>query len=519
MGQWVAKDLLVPEMKYADLKAKLEDVDVLFVFCASNYAEYRTLTPWLKKSENHFLIFIEIQEEQFLKAKELPFAKDPKVRLFYAKKESEEIFHQIAWEFVFLRFAYTAPLPPFQEDAEEFFQRMEHYHRGVDLLASDSEDTGVRVLANALKNLSMLPESLLGSSLEGKCEGMTAVICGAGPSLNAAMSLLGSLKEKAVLIAGGSAVCALNAQGINPHIYANIDPEPPYKRFLAQDSFEVPFFYQGRFCNDLLQVVHGPLFWMPDAGSYPIESWLAAECGIFAERFDAGWTVANFCTSLAAHLGCSTLIFVGMDFSCGPEVIYASKIAGEENREALIELEKDRLYSKRDWLMAAEWMGDFAKKNPSIHCVNATAGGIDLPGIERKSLDEMAALLLPQCDIQSAVQSLQGLAAASNVTLEKVAAVRQRVLVSFEKTLALCEALLKMWEKSFPHSPMQQGDYALLEYDLEQEVCASHFLIPQWSVWKRPILRSSFHELGQHIHRLLFFKKAIELHLPYLRLL
>lgn len=514
MGQSVAKDHLV---KYTDPKAKLDDIDVLFVFSSTSYAEHRTLTSWLKKTDNHFLVFIEEQEEQFLKAKELPFAKDPKVRLFYAEKGNEEIFQQIAWEFVFLRFAYAAPLPPFQEAAEEFFLRMEHYHQGVDLLASDSEDMGVRVLANAMRNLSALPKSFLGSSLEGKCKGMTAVICGAGPSLNAAMPLLASLKEKAILIAGGSGVCALNAQGINPHIYANIDPEPPYKRFLAQDSFEVPFFYQGRLCNDLLQVAHGPLFWMPDAGSYPIETWLAAECGIFTERFDAGWTVANFCTSLAAHLGCATLIFVGMDFSCGPEAIYASKIVGEENRDALIELEKDKLYSKRDWLMAAEWMGDFAKKNPGIRCINATAGGLDLPGIERKSLEEVAGLLPPERDIHATVNSLQALASPSGVSLENVHTVRKKVLASFEKTLSLCEALLKMWEKSFPHSPMQQGEYVLLEHDLEQEVCASHFLIPQWTVWRRPILRSAFHELGQHLHRLLFFKKAIEMHLFYLR--
>src|SRR5271170_3378158 len=107
---------------------------------------------------------------------------------------------------------------------------------------------------------------------------------------------------------------------------------------------------------------------MPDAGSYPLEAYLAAECGIFAERFDAGWTVANFCTALAAHLGCSTVIFVGMDFSCEPDNIYAAQIADEENREALIALQHEgkELYSKRDWLMSAEWMCAFAQKNPHI---------------------------------------------------------------------------------------------------------------------------------------------------------
>ena len=508
---------IVPEMKLISPKASMDDVDVLLVFGSSDGAMYRSLSSWLKKGDNRFLIFIEEREELFLKAKEAAFAKDPKVRLFYYKRGDEEIFQQIAWEFVFLRFAYAEVSAPLRGEAEEFFLQMEHYHRGVDLLASDSEDMGLKVLSNAMKNLFVLPQSKLGGSLEGKCRGMTAVICGAGPSLREAMPLLESLKEKAILFAGGSAVCALNANGINPHIYANIDPEPPYKRFFVQDSFEIPFFYQGRFSSDLLQTVHSPLLWMPDSGSYPLETWLAAECGVFAERFDAGWTVANFCTSLAAYLGYSTIIFVGMDFSCGPDAIYASKIPGDENRDGLIELEKNKLYSKRDWLMAAEWMSVFAKKNPAIQWINATAGGIDLPGIERKTLFEVAESLDHASDIAALVYSLEALAAPSNVTLEKVRDVRKKVVTSFEKTLSLCEALLKMWEKSFPNSPLELGEYAALEHDLEQEICASHFLIPQWSVWKRPILRSSFHELGQHIHRLLFFKQAIEMHLPYLR--
>ncbi len=518
MGQALTKDLLVPELKRVDLKARIDDADVVFVFGAGDGSAYRSLSSWLKKQEGRYLVFIEDQEELFLKAKGLPLAKDPKVRLFYFKKGDEEIFQQIAWEFVFLRFAYAIPEGFSQGTAQEFFHQMEHYHRGVDLLASDCEDMGLKVISNALKNLSALPKSKLGLSLEGKCAGMPAIVCGAGPSLESAVPLLAALKDKAILIAGGSAVRALNAHGIHPHIFANVDPQPPYKRFLEQESFEAPFFYQGRLCNDLLQIVHGPLIWMPDAGSYPLEAWLAAECGIFAERFDAGWTVSNFCTALAVHLGCSAIIFVGMDLSCGPEEIYASKISGDENRDSLIEIEKGKLYSKRDWLMSAEWTGAFAQKNPAIQWINASAEGIDLPGVDRKPLSEVAeTLLVQQWDVEGIVHSVISEAPLAHVTFEKVSDVRKKVKESFEKSLALCDALLKVWEKHFPNSPLEQGEYAVLDHELEEEICNRYFLTPLWSVWKRPILRSAFHPLGQHVHRLLFFKKALEMHLPYLR--
>lgn len=518
MGHALVKDLWVPEPKLIDGKEGIDHADVLMIYGVGDGTNYRLLSSWLKKDQTRFLVFIEESEEVFLAAKQLPFAQDSQVRLFFFKKGEEEIFQQIAWEFVFLRFAYAVPQSHCKEAAQDFFQLMEHYHRGVDLLASDCEDMGLRVLTNAINNLSALPRARLGQSLEGKCAGMPAIVCGAGPSLNAAIPLLAELKNRAVVIAGGSAVPALNAQGIFPHLTAHIDPNPPAKRFFEQQCFEVPFFYQGRFNSELLKTVHGPLFWMPDTGNYPLEAWLAAECGIFAERFDAGWTVANFCTALAAHLGCTTVILVGMDFSCGPDAIYASQIAGEENRDALLEIEKGKLFSKRDWLMSADWTSAFARKEAGIRWVNASESGIDLPGIERLSLAKAAeSFLAEEEDVEGRIHSALYGAQATQVTFEKVRDVRKKVKESFEKSLSLCDALLKVWEKHFPRSPLEQGEYAMLDHELEQEICHRYFLASLWSVWQRPILRTSPHPLGKHIHRLLFFKKALEMHLSYLR--
>lgn len=518
MGQILVSDFLIPELKFIDLKANIEEIDVLFIFGVGDGSLYRSLSHWLKKGKGRFLVFIEEQEELFLKAKGHRLANDPNVRLFYWKRGEEEIFQQIAWEFVFLRFGYALLDVHFKQAAEDFFISLEHYHRGVDLLASDSEDMGVKVLKNVFKNLTLLPKARLGSSLEGKCHRIPAIVCGAGPTLNHAAGCLAKLKENALIIAGGSSARALGAHGISPHIFANVDPHPPYRRFLEQDCFEAPFFYQSRFCYSLLERVQSPLLLMPDSGSYPLEAWLAAELGIFAERFDGGWTVANFCTALAVHLGCNPIIFVGMDFSCGPNEIYASKIDGDENRRSLVELKKDKLYSKRDWLMSADWTVSCAKKNRDIQWINATTNGVDLPGIERRELSEVVdTMLWTQFDMSGIVHSLVSDAVTSQVTSEKVEHVRKRVKESFEKCLEICDGLLKVWEKHYPNSPLEKGEYAILDIELEQEICHRHFLMPLWHVWKRPILRSLFHPLGAHLHKLLFFKKAIEMHLSYLR--
>lgn len=513
MGQAKLCDLLVPELKFIDWKSKIKEIDVLLIFGVGDGSIYRSLSNWLRKEDGRFLVFIEGQEELFLKAKDFALAKDPRVRLFYWKRGDQEIFQHIAWEFVFLRFGYALSDPGLKLAAHDFFISLEHYHLGVDLLASDSEDMGLKVLTNVIKNLAALPKVRLGSSLEGKCAGLPAIICGAGTSLDHAAPLLTKVKENALVIAGGSSVRALNAKGISPHISAHVDPHPPYRRFLEQDCFETPLFYQARFCHSLLERAQGPLIFMPDSGSYPLEAWMAAELGIFAEPFESGWTVANFCTSLAVHLDCSPIIFVGMDFSCGPDATYASKISGEENARELIELEKDKLYSKRDWLMSAEWTSSFAKRNPKIQWINASAG-IELPGIEHMKFSEIAdSVLTSEFDMSAIVHTLISEAAFSQVSFEKVDNVRKRIKESFEKCLGLCDEMLKVWEKHYPKSPLDKGEYAILDIELEQQVCHRYFLAPLWNVWKRPILRTSFHELGQHLHRLLFFKKAIEMHL------
>jgi len=87
------------------------------------------------------------------------------------------------------------------------------------------------------------------------------------------------------------------------------------------------------------------------------------------------------------------------------------------------------------------------------------------------------------------------------------------LIQSYKQCDKVCDALLKLWEKHYPKSPMEKGEYAAAEHDLEKEVAFQTILEPLWQIWKRPILRASNHPLGNHVHRLLFFKRAIEANL------
>ena len=88
-----------------------------------------------------------------------------------------------------------------------------------------------------------------------------------------------------------------------------------------------------------------------------------------------------------------------------------------------------------------------------------------------------------------------------------------RLSNSFIEALDLCNQLLKLWEKHYPHSILETGELALLESDLAQNICVQKLLLPLWEIWKWPILRQEEHIPTRTLHQHLFFKKAVEIHL------
>jgi len=508
-----ALDQSFPFLKKEQLHSQLEQLDAVCLFGSSD----DSLLSWVEQSKERALIFLEEDEHLFLKAKSGALSDHPQVRILYYSKENLELFKQIAWEFVFLRWGYFVLEGGCPERAQECFALLEQYHLRVDLLASEYQDRGLKVLSNVFSNLSLVRQSKRGSSLEGSCRGMTAVVCGAGPSLNKVAPLLSQLQNQLLIIAGGSAVKALNAQGITPHLIAAIDPDPSYPRFLEQESFETPFFYQSRFNHDLLYRSQGPKVWMPSQSLIPLESYLLSECGLYSEPFDAGWTVANFCTSLAAHLGVERIIFTGVDFVCGKEAVYASNLHSSEHQECLIEWQKG-IYTRKDWLMSADWTRSFVRNHPHIQWMNLSSAPIDLLGVPEISFEHLLKLdLPPETDLFAKVHALIEEADSVAISPAKVDQVRAQMRCSFETCFQLSQKLLHLWEQAYPASPLEDPHYMLIQHDFEQEICYEKCLAPLWDVWKYSILRTEFHPLARSLHRLLFFQSVLETHLSYLR--
>lgn len=479
----------------------LTENNVLCVYGIPEGDLYAQLEKWLK--EERYLLFVAEEQAHFLQAKQRPLMQDPRVRLFL---HTPDLCYQIAWEFLFLKMGYLADGG---EKAEAFFKQLQEFQRGVELVAADWSDLGERVFRNVIGNLSVFPKALSGESLKNSLKGLPAIICGAGASLDTAIPLLSELRDRALLLSGGTAICALNAQGIIPHIAAAIDPDPPYQRFINHTIFETPFFYQSRFSSELLSFIHGPRIWMAGTGNYPIEEWLEASLGIFASRCNSGWSVATFCVFLAVHLGCDPIILAGMDFSCSPDAIYASGIKGEEHQKKLAPCGAEKL-SRPDWLMSAEWVAAYRAMHPQREWVNVSSG-VELIGIERKTLEEVAKEHLTKSyDIDAHLFS--GLASSSDFSIDgfPIHTLVLQTQKSFKEVLSSIDHLFSLWQKHFPASPMEDPEYIQIVQQIAEQPSYLYFLNPLWQMWKYPILRKESHPYAQEIHRLLFLKNVSE---------
>lgn len=378
----------------------------------------------------------------------------------------------------------------------------------AEMRALEYQDRGVLVFSNVWKNSNTFPSSHSGLSLRGKFQDRVAIVCGAGVSLERIFPILQDLHDRALLIAGGSAIAALHREGISPHFMMGVDPDPSKERFLDQQGFVTPFVYQARFSQQQLSLCLGPKVWMPGSGSNALD----AEILSCNEVFDAGWSVANFSVAFATFLGCSKVVLAGMDF-CAPKTqMYASSLSFSPQEELMIPLAGTSLYTRRDWRLSRNWLLQWIENHPHIQWQRGESlDPVITDRIEQFSLSEL--LQIPPCDLQAEIHALLQQTPYLSVTKEQVERSKKGMKDSVQRAYALCNQMLIIWEKGHPKLPFDRAEYVICKTDLHQEISYQEILFPLWQVWKIPLLKEELYEAGKQLHELLFFKTTLEMYL------
>lgn len=392
-----------------------ESTNVLYLYGVGLGYSLDALEPWLEQSSDRYLVYLEDDLRVIRRLLETErgtrILESQQVMLVYTgtdERDLEEICEDLAYYFVKLP-VKVAVLPCYQQHKEGRFRdlQMRLMHKTVYISYGSEEflTYGCKFYRNYYRNLQFLPGSIRASGLYGKFEGMPAVICGAGPSLNKNFDILRQLDRRALIFAGGSAVNALTNRGLMPHFGATVDPNhEQYKRMSSQAGFTLPFFYKGRTYHQVLPSLAGQRILLPGNTGYPASSWIESQLGISEPFIREGHNVLHMSIDLARVMGCDPIIFVGMDLAYTGMQLYASDVVGESkvseqeltaatdlNNNSFLrnDIYGNSVYTLWKWVAESDYTSKYAAEFSETTFINATEGGLGFEGIANMSLEDV----------------------------------------------------------------------------------------------------------------------------------
>lgn len=246
---------------------------------------------------------------------------------------------------------------------------------------------------NNLDKASTVPEFTL---LKPLMEKLPVIIVSAGPSLNKNIHLLEHVKDRAIIIAVGSAMQILKKHNILPHLRMAIDGGPLAKRLFEKVNVdECPLVFSDSLFYDIVEEYKGNAFEVFLHNQSKIKSYIYRLLNLYMPSISSGSSVAIVALFLALSLGCKKIIMMGQDLSFTGNQNYAkgSWTTEKENKNYLsytpvrkaVDVYGNEVYTELTYLsmkktfeMAADWAKD-------VSFINATEGGLKLEGYVSKT--------------------------------------------------------------------------------------------------------------------------------------
>ncbi len=486
----------------------LKDIQVLYLY-GVDLNLLPQIKKWLMEDEERYFVFLEdnlIQLEKLKNRKEYQqFLSTERASLHLLEEDIEKSLKEISWKNLFLSFKI---LPSKKENFLHVKTLLEHIHLGVNLVGFAYSDFGVNLFENLYLNMLNTKELVLGKDLENSFKDIPAIICGAGPSLDKNIFQLKELSDKVLLFAGGTALNILSEENIPIDFAANIDGKAPFDRFKKHSVWETIFFYQNQISNEAFKILHNKKV-LSSNDLYPLEKWFYEKLKIDQPEVSTGWTVGTFLIKMAEKLGCSPIIFVGLDYSY-KDVKYAKNMKEEQNN-SLIEtrdIDNQKVVTQKDWLLAKKWIEELARSSKGKY-LNATEGGIGFENIENRKLSEVLDTLKTQTDLKALVHAKYQNSQMKKIKKKEVKKIIEKIKNSFLEVDVLCdEYLLEMQD-------LHYQDNIFIKF--QKEIVYTHLIDPIWNIWKYVFDRLISDSKERTINKLLFFKKVIAEHLEIIR--
>ncbi len=480
------------------LAKNLSDVDLLYVYGTGLGCPYLVFKHWLEKKKQRELVFLEENSSHLASFLSTKHAKEclthPRVHFFlYEKERREEALQEVAHQFPISRIELVAAFP---HKEEELFEIRLVLFRKTTLAEAFLSDTlfSHRHFANFLPNLKQIASSSLINQMKGRFKKIPALICGAGASLQEAISFFPEVQQKALVIAGGSAIAALSSQGILPHIAMAFDPN--FEEFLRMKSsfaFETPFFFATRLFHEAFATCNGPLGYVRSAIGGLEELWMDEKLSLNKKGFvgeklsPEALSVTTVAIALARYLGADPIILAGVDLSYKDLKRYAEGVVidnhihrDEMERGSIASdrifarknLKKEKIYTTTKWLMESSVISSYAKEFPSTRFFT-TSDALCIDGIPFISWEDLIEKELKRdFDLSSYLHAEMAQSRFSQDAQKKLDRMCKGLKKSFVRCAHLIEKILQELEAGSGFS----GKMVLFEMDLQEEDAFLYFL-------------------------------------------
>ena len=289
-----------------------------------------------------------------------------------------------------------------------------------------------------------------------------AIIVSAGPSLDKNIRLLEKAKDKALVIAVGSAMTILEAREIKPHLRMVIDPDFLNEEiFRNLDTNEIPLAYSEHSYYKILPDYNAPKIQINLEINSSITQHLREISGITKKTIDSGFSVANVAANLLSFWKCNPIVFVGQDLAYTEERLHAKGSWDNEFESKYIfkhfirkDINGQDVYTDEAFEGMRQTFERTISLNPQIKFFNATEGGVAIQGAPNRTLEELLAEWTDlSCDyssiINEKIQQLRssGVHEARKSTLHQNASIFKREMEEYlsklEQGKKLSRRLLK----------------------------------------------------------------------------
>lgn len=472
-------------------KIPFQDERVLVVYGLGWGEMFPPLEKWLKKDPDRRVFFFEEDPGVLVRFFETAAAPKilahPQVEVHFFKElsDKEPAFENFYWSNVLMKTA-VAIHPAYQKwhpkRAFDFENKVKFILEMKNALVEEYVKYGISFYRNFYFNVLELAKAKPASALWGRFKNVPAIICGAGPSLEKQIPFLKELKDKALIIAGGSSLNALSFGGVLPHFSTALDPNQEQAvRIRTNNAAHLPFLYRNRAHVEALSLIKGPKLYVVGSGGFEVSDFFEERLGIENEFIDEGHNVINFLCEIVTRLGCNPIIFVGLDLAYTDLKSYSTGVVKEVKltpetlpKTAILHTKPtgEQIWTEWKWLGEAKWIEEYAKEHPDFTFINATEGGLGIAGIEAMPLKKVIPRYLKKSyRLDSRLQKGIEKACFKGVTKGKIKKLMQEMLSSLEKVIKSLEALKKDAQKRMKKDPLapQPAALALLEMELIEE--------------------------------------------------